>query len=177
MNTKSSRATARDLVHPMLVVAVIALLLLSARIMSAQTTSPTPLRPYASHQGKRVAVAMHAIARGTVLGADDFALRDTSIRVIGAMADTTPVSTGWVTRRAYAAGEILRTPGVEAPTAVNANTSVQVEFADKNVSLTVRGVVARNGAIGDRVPVRTEMGQRIEATVVARGRVRIDGGF
>jgi flagella basal body P-ring formation protein FlgA len=159
----------RRLASPILLVALVALLVLSARIMTAQTTSPVPVR--------RVAVAMHAIARGAVLGADDFALRDTSIRVIGMMPDTTPVSAGWVTRRAYTAGEILRTPGVEAPTAVNANTSVQVEFADKNVSLTVRGVVARNGAIGDRVPVRTEMGQRIEATVVAPGRVRIDGGF
>jgi flagella basal body P-ring formation protein FlgA len=151
------------LASPILFVAFIALVLLSARIMSAQTT-PT----------KRVAIATHAIPRGATLAADDFVVRDTAVRFVGAMPDTTPVSAGWTTRRAYAAGEILRTPGVEAPTAVNANTPVEVEFQDKNVSLTLRGIAARNAAVGERVPVRTETGRRIEATVVAPGRVRID---
>lgn len=157
---KSSRAKARDLLHPVLWVAFIAIMLLSARIMSAQT--------------KRVAIATHAIPRGATLTGDDFVVRDTAVRFIGTVPDSTPVTAGWMTRRAYAAGEILRAPGVEAPTAVNANTTVEVEFQDKNVSLTLRGIAARNGAVGERVPVRTETGRRIEATVVAPGRVRIE---
>jgi len=154
----------RKLAHPLLLIALIALCLMSARIMTAQTPAAT----------RRVAVAMHVLPRGTVLTADDFQMRDTSTRGFVSMPDTIAVKPGWVTRRTIEAGEILRAPAVEAPAVVNANSPVSVEFADQNVRLTIRGVAARNGAIGDRVPVRTEMGKRIEATVVAPGRVRID---
>jgi flagella basal body P-ring formation protein FlgA len=51
---------------------------------------------------------------------------------------------------------------------------VNVEWADRNVMLTVRGVVTRNAALGERVTVRTELGHRVDATVIAPGRVRID---
>jgi flagella basal body P-ring formation protein FlgA len=40
--------------------------------------------------------------------------------------------------------------------------------------MTVRGIAARNASMGERVSVRMEHGRRIEATVVAPGRVRID---
>lgn len=153
----------RRLMHPLFFVMLIALCLLSARLLSAQTATT-----------RRVAVATHALARGVTLTAEDFELRDTSAaRVIGA-ADSTSVAIGWVTRRAINAGEVLRAPAVEAPSVVNANTPVEVEFADKNVTLTLRGVAARNGAVGERVPVRTESGRRLEGTVVAPGRVRVN---
>ena len=160
----------RRLVHPITLVAFVALLVLSARMMMAQATS----HPSASHQGVRVAVALRTLPRGTVLGADDFQLRDTTMRGANSATDTTPVVAGWVTRRTINAGEVLRAPAVEAPTVVNANSPVQIEWADHNVSLTIRGVATRNGAIGERVSVRTEMGKRVEGTVVAPGRVRID---
>jgi flagella basal body P-ring formation protein FlgA len=158
--------TTRRLVNPLLLVGLIALFLLSARIMTAQTT-PTAAGT------RRVAVATRAIARGAVLSAGDFEVRDTTVRGTS-QTDSTPVVAGWVARRSFSVGEVLRAPAVEAPNAVSANSSVQVEWADRNVMLTVRGVAARNGSIGERVPVRTEMGKRIEATVVAPGRVRID---
>jgi len=156
--------TVRRLAHPLWIVALAALCLLSARIMTAQT--PAAMR--------KVAVATHVLPRGTVLSADDFEMRDTSTRGFVSMPDTTAIAAGWVTRRTINAGEILRAPAVEAPTVVSANSPVSIEFADGNVSLTIRGVAARNGAIGERVPVRTEMGKRIEATVVAPGRVKVD---
>lgn len=156
--------TVRRIVQPILVVALAALVLLSARLAGAQTsTAPTV----------RVAVATRAIARGAVLSADDFTLRDTTARGFVSPLDSNVVAAGWVTRRSIAAGEILRAPAVEAPAVVTANSPVQVEFADKNVMLTIRGVAARNGAVGERVPVRTEHGKRIEATVVAPGRVKV----
>lgn len=155
----------RRVPRPIVLVALAALSLLFARLLDAQAVSPT----------RRVAVATHALARGTVLDAGDFELRDTTARgIVGAVPDTTPVAAGWVTRRAIGAGELLRAPAVEAPTVVNANSSVQLEFADKNVTLTMRGVALQRGAVGERVPVRTESGKRIEGTVVAAGRVRID---
>jgi flagella basal body P-ring formation protein FlgA len=84
------------------------------------------------------------------------------------------VAAGWVTRRTITAGEILREPAVEAPAIVNANSPVLIEWKDGSVSLTVAGVAARDGALGERIPVRSETGRRFEATVVAPGRVRID---
>jgi len=88
--------------------------------------------------------------------------------------DSSRVALGWTTRRMIAAGEILRSPAVEPPIVVGANQPVEVEWADQNVRLTIRGVAARNASLGDRVAVRTDLGRRVEGTVVAAGRVRID---
>lgn len=139
----------------------------SPRLAFAQTARQT------AQPMQRVAVATRLLARGTVLGAEDFELRDTTVRYATA-PDTTPVVAGWVTRRTINAGEILRSPAVEAPAVVNANGPVLIEWADGNVSLTVHGTAARNGAIGERIPVRSDTGKRFEATVVAPGRVRLD---
>lgn len=134
--------------------------------------APRPEAPVEPKQ--RVAVATRVLARGTVLADSDFELRDTTVRFVSALPDTTPVAAGWVTRRTINAGEILREPAVEAPAVINANSPVLIEWVDGSVSLTVHGVAARSGAIGDRIPVRSDMGKRFEATVVAPGRVRID---
>lgn len=123
---------------------------------------------------QRVAIAVRTLARGTVLSADDFMLRDTTMRMNPSEPDTTAVVAGWVTRRTINAGEVLRSPAVEAPAVVNANSPVLIEWSDGNVSLTVHGIAARNGALGERIPVRSDLGKRFEATVVAPGRVRID---
>jgi flagella basal body P-ring formation protein FlgA len=155
----------RRLRHPLTRIAMIALLVFSARLLAAQ-------QPAA--RTHRVAVAMRAIPRGAVLGDDDFVVRDTAVRTVSPLPDSTRVSAGWVTRRSIAAGELLIEPAVEAPSVVTANSSVQVEFQDQNVTLTIRGIAARSGAIGERVPVRTELGKRLDATVIAPGRVRID---
>lgn len=118
-----------------------------------------------------MAFATRAIARGAVLTANDFEYRDSTSR---APLDTNQISSGWVTRRTIAAGEVLREPAVEPPDLVSANEPVEIEWKDQNISLTMRGTATRNGALGEHVTVRTEQGKRIEATVVAAGRVRID---
>ena len=149
----------RRVEHPILLAILMALLVLSAKLGHAQT--PT----------KRVPVATRAMARGTVIGASDFAMRVTTVRGI---ADTSSAIVGWVTRRAIAAGEVLRTPAIEAPNVVTANQAVQVEWQDRDVRLTLRGIATRNASIGERIAVRTDSGRRMEATVVAPGRVRLD---
>jgi len=105
-------------------------------------------------------------ARGTVLTSADFVVRDTTLR---GLADTSEVSSGWVTRRLIGAGEVLRMPAVERPNAVSANQAVQVEWQDKDIRLTIHGI-ARNASLGERVSVRIDNGRRMEATVVARPR-------
>jgi flagella basal body P-ring formation protein FlgA len=154
------RGPTTGIAHPYLLATLALLLALSATLANAQQPG-TPLQ--------RAAVATRALARGTVLGAGDFVYRDTS--VIGRVDS---IDAGWVTRRSFAAGEVLRSPAVEPPTIVSANQSVEIEWRDQNVRLTLRGIATRNAALGERVPVRTELGRRIDATVVAPGRVRLD---
>ena len=127
----------------------------------------------AGAQIRRVAVATHQIARGTTLSAGDIELRDSTVRS-GALVDTAEVVPGWVTRRVINAGEILRAPAVEPPNLVTANQPVAVEWVDQNIRLTLRGTATRNAAIGSRVTVRMDNGRRVDGTVVAPGRVRID---
>ncbi|HVX41886.1 MAG TPA: flagellar basal body P-ring formation chaperone FlgA [Gemmatimonadaceae bacterium] len=149
----------RRLLHPLTLILIAAAVALSARLAAAQQVK------------MRVAVAARALPRGAVLGDSDFVFRDTTV---WANPDATPIAPGWVTRRVIAAGEVLRQPAVEPPVLVSANEPVEVEFRDGNVRLSIAGTAARDGALGERVPVRTELGHRIEGTVVARGRVRID---
>ena len=118
-----------------------------------------------------VAIAARSLARGTVITTDDIVYKDSVVRAAG---DSSRVAPGWVTRRMISAGELLRAPAVEPPNVVLANQSVDVEWKDENIALTLRGIVTRSGAVGDRVTVRTESGRRFEGTVVAPGRVRID---
>lgn len=145
--------------QPYLLTALAILLALSASLAHAQ--QPT----------RRAAIATRVLARGSVLSVDDFVYRDTTLR---GPADTSRVDAGWVTRRTINAGEVLRAPAVEPPTIVQANQPVEIEWQDQNVRLTLRGIAGRNGALGERVSVRTELGHRIDATVVAPGRVRLD---
>lgn len=145
--------------YPLLVGTLVALIALSAGLAHAQDAT------------RRAAIATRLLPRGTVLTADDIVYRDTTLR---GPIDTNTVAAGWVTRRLIGAGEVLRMPAVERPAIVSANESVDVEWADRNVMLTVRGVATRNAALGERVSVRTDLGHRVDATVIARGRVRID---
>jgi len=147
--------------HPLLVGTLVALLALSAQFGHAQTTA---------NGTQRVAVATRTIARGTVLATGDFVLRDTTLR---GPSDTTTVGEGWVARRLIGAGEILRMPAVERPRVINANQAVQLEWSDNNVTLVLRGIATRSAALGERIAVRTDSGRRVEATVVAPGRLRL----
>jgi flagella basal body P-ring formation protein FlgA len=153
------------------------LVLIAAAPAGAQVAQPTQLAretPSAPVGVKRrVAVATHQIVRGATLTADDIELRDSTMRS-GAPIDTNEVQPGWVTRRMINAGEILRAPAVEPPNLVTANQSVEVEWADGNIKLTLRGTATRNAPIGSRVTVRMESGRRVDGTVVGAGRVRID---
>lgn len=128
-------------------------------------------RTAGAQQPNRIAFAAHAIPRGTVLAADDIEFRSATT---AAATGRTEVSPGWVTRRMIAAGEVLRSPAVIAPQVVTANESVQVEWIDGNVRLTMRSVATRNAGVGDRVTVRTDSGKRMDALVIGPGRVRID---
>jgi flagellar basal body P-ring formation protein FlgA len=153
------------------------LVLVAAVRAGAQVAQPTQLAAHTVSAPvgvkRRIPVATHQIARGATLAAGDIELRDSTMHP-GAQIDTNEVGPGWVTRRVINAGEMLRAPAVEPPNLVTANQSVAVEWVDQNIRLTLRGTATRNAAIGSRVAVRMENGRRVDGTVVAAGRVRID---
>ncbi len=157
--------TRRLLQHPLTLIALAAVLALMARVAGAQEMPAAKAR---------VAVAARALMRGEVLGDSDVVYRDTTVRGDADARVDTKVAAGWITRRVIAAGEVLRSPAVEPPNLVSANDPVEVEFHDGNVRLSIAGTATRGAALGERVSVRTELGHRVEGTVVARGRVRID---
>ena len=142
------------------------MLFIAAGAERAAAQSPPP-----SHPVTRVPVAARPLARGAVLGAGDIVYRDS---VINIPTDTSRVTEGWVTRRVIAAGEVLRPPAVTLRNVVLANQAVDIEYADKDVSLTLRGTATRSAPLGERIVVRTEFGRRVEGTVVGPGRVRLD---
>jgi flagella basal body P-ring formation protein FlgA len=153
------------------------LVLIAAARAGAQVAPPMQLAAQTSHASvgikRRVAVATHQIARGATLTADDIELRDSTMHP-GTPIDTNEVVPGWITRRVINAGEILRAPAVEPPNVVTANQPVEVEWADGNIRLTLRGIAMRNAPIGSRVTVRMESGRRVDGTVVGTARVRIE---
>lgn len=174
--------------HTLLLIALAGALLVVARLAGAQQppaatllarngargSVPTVARSAAltvPRDTQRIAVAAHALARGTVLAANDIAYHDTVTRI---PLDSSAVAPGWVTRRVIAEGEALRSPAVEPPLVVMANDPVEAEWTDGGVRLTLRGTATKSAALGERITIRTESGRRIEGTVVAPGRVRID---
>lgn len=165
------------MIAPRILALLATLVLIAGAPLGAQIAQPTqlvqqtPLAPIGVK--RRIPVATHSIARGATLTANDIELRDSTLRA-GAPADTNEVSPGWVTRRMINAGEVLRSPAVEPPNLVTANQPVDVEWADQNVKLTLRGIATRNAPIGSRVSIRMESGRRVDGTVIGAGRVRID---
>jgi flagella basal body P-ring formation protein FlgA len=120
----------------------------------------------------RVAVATRRIARGATLTAADIAIEERQL-ARGVLADTS-VAEGWTARRIINPGEILRPPAVRPPIVVRTNDPVDVVRADGAVTLSLRGHATRDAAFNERITIRLLDGRRIEATIVAPGKARLD---
>ena len=133
----------------------------------------------AGAQSPRVAVAAREIARGTALSQADIGYAspaaqatDATVSVEAASASDTLV--GWTTRRLIALGEPLKSPAVAPPILVKANAMVDVIYQDAGITITARGRATRAAALGERLTVRIDTQRKVEATVIAAGRVRVN---
>jgi flagella basal body P-ring formation protein FlgA len=79
-----------------------------------------------------------------------------------------------MTRRLIAAGEPLRAPAVAPPQLVKSGDLVEVSYQADGVSITMRGRASRSAALGERITVRMDNQRKLDATVVAAGRLRVN---
>ncbi len=119
---------------------------------------------------------LHTIVRGSVLTVGDFEYHLDH-------DDARPGRHGGSRRRLGHATDDQRhgedsphSSGSSRRRSSRANTPVAIGIRRRRclARLTVRGIATRSGSLGDRITVRTELGKRVEGTVVAPGRVRID---
>lgn len=119
---------------------------------------------------KVVPVAAHDIARGTVLASTDIAWSDSSTIAPG---ETFRVRPGWLARRSFRSGEVLREPGVSRPDLVTTGDHVTVVYSASGVTVQLRGTAVGSGAEGDEVYVLLENRRRLRGVVAAAGTVRV----
>lgn len=121
-------------------------------------------------------VASRRLQRETVLEVSD--IQWTEIPVWGPPGEISErvVEPGWVTRRLVRKGEVLAPPTVDRPVLVEGGHDVEILWERGSVSLKLRGRAVQSGAMGERVWVRTESGQRLQGTVDGPGRVVIAVG-
>jgi flagella basal body P-ring formation protein FlgA len=135
----------------------------------------------AGAQATRVPLAAHDIMRGVVLASSDIGYlgntavpsnATTAAKLEPAAATDTLI--GWTTRRLIAAGEPLRAPAVAPPQLVKSGDVVEVSYQADGVSISMRGRATRSAALGERITVRMDNQRKLDATVVALGRLRVN---
>lgn len=147
---------------------LLAMLMASAGMLRAQTTLPRDQRRVS------VAIATRALAAGEALVDGDWTLRDTIIVWRWNTApDTTRPAAGWVTRRAIAAGEVLKSPAVVPPPVVTSGATVTAIWQDGPVRLVLSGTATNTAAIGAPVGVRIDRTRRLDGIAIAPNTVRL----
>jgi flagellar basal body P-ring formation protein FlgA len=118
--------------------------------------------------------AVHALPRGQTITPADFVLVDTVITwKWNSTPDTVRAIAGWVTRRAIAAGEFLRAPGVAPASVITMGSVVKVLWQDGALRLTLTGTATNNAALGAPVGVRIDRNRRLDGIAVGPNTVRL----
>lgn len=120
-------------------------------------------------------VAARPLARGETLQEGDWFAEETVVWGPPAPPGEPPRG-GWVVERALARGEPLEPPAVRPPWLVVAGGKVEVVWTHGPITLRVPGRAEGSGALGERVRVRTEGGNRLEGKVGGPGVVLVSGG-
>lgn len=127
---------------------------------------------------KPVAVAARPLTLGETIAAGD--LRE-EVRVHwGAPEPSGPGTApgpGWQMRRALAAGDVVTPLAAAPPPDVRPGESVRFEWRSGEVEVSVVGIALHPARRGERVRARLEeRPTRLEGTVTAPGRARLDDG-
>ncbi len=142
-------------------------------VVIASPNGTTVTRRVRAGVEERVAVAAHALARDTVLVAQDIAWSSVVRWGPPREPKTAAPSAGWVTRRIIAAGELLAAPAVAPATAVKAGDDVSVVVRRGALELRLHGVAQGSAMAGQKVTVRIDVRRRIEGIATANGEVEV----
>jgi flagella basal body P-ring formation protein FlgA len=145
---------------------IVLLVLIMAAPAGAQSTTST------LGVERNVPVAARPLSRGIALSPADYQI--TSVVVRQALKSAAAAESGWVTRRAIAAGEPLIEPAVGPPALVTAGQAVTFVAEAQAVRLSIRGTAATGGSLGQTIWVRMDSGRRLRGVVSAPGTVRAD---
>jgi len=121
-------------------------------------------------------VTAHAVARGTVLRADDLLLRHT---MTWGAPDSAAITTledmiGTAARRVLRDGEPIRPTDIAPAPVVFAGDTVRAEFIRDGVRLALVGTALHNASLGARVAIRLDRGRRFAGIATGRNTVRLD---
>lgn len=114
-------------------------------------------------------VATRHLPRGTVLNESDLTVARVALR--GPQSDLPVAITGWVTRRAVRAGEVLRPPAVARRPLVPRGSVVDVAVRVGAVEVVTAGVVLRDGEMDDEVSIRLGPKRTVQGRVRGPGQV------
>lgn len=155
-----------------------AMLMGSALVLRAQASvaSASPSSSALPRDQRRVtfAVATRALARGETLTAADMITMDTVITWRWATPpDSTRPAAGWVTRRAIAAGEVLREPAVTPPPVITAGSTVTAIWQDGSLRLVLAGTATNTAALGAPVGIRIDRSRRLDGVAAGPNLIRL----
>jgi flagella basal body P-ring formation protein FlgA len=114
--------------------------------------------------------ARKALARGEVLEPENMEYRPQ--RHWGPPDDLPRLAeAGWVAQRRIEAGDNLTVPAVKPPQLVVSGRPVQLIWTSGALTISLKGKAVGSAAMGERVFVRTEEGQRMSGIVTGPGTV------
>jgi len=122
-----------------------------------------------------VVVASRPLGRGGVLGAADVELRREDLTGLsGGYFSQVAEVTGMELRRSVRVGTVLNRSMLKAPVLIRRGEKVTITADNGSVAVRMEGKALSAGAKGDVITVQNlSSGQRVEAEVVAPGRVKV----
>ena len=109
---------------------------------------------------KNVLVAKENIAYGKEIAQNDVMLQRKEVS--GNMDKViTEYKAGMVSARNFQKGSIITKNYLKEKSAVNKNSIVEIIFISKSLRITLQGKALKDGAIGDRIPVRSDKYNKI----------------
>ncbi len=124
--------------------------------------------PVTVKQTFEVAVATVPLARGQTLSAADVRLEKTSVATAQtAFFQSLDAVVGMQVQRPIVPGTILGPAMLKAPRAVRRGESVTLSLAVGTLAVRVAGTALKDGALGERIPVRNMNSKRVVEGVIS----------
>lgn len=144
-----------------------------AQNSTPQHADTTPVVPRGSIR-IRWPKATRALTRGQTLTSADFVVIDTVIQWQWALPpDTTTAVAGWVTRRPFYEGEVLKKPGIQQTNVIAMGSPVKLLWQDGSIRIALQGTATNNAALGAPVGVRIDKNRRLDGIAIGPNTVRL----